>query len=128
MKKKKKGITNRKMTADFFKEFYKSEHFQESVGKRNIKGVIETGNVLGGWKESRTVMIPEVKKAKARDLKPTAQLNVGYKIMMTVVRDSLEQHVSRKVKEKINRRDLQLEVGQKMTYLFQVTALKSRIH
>ena len=90
--KNKKAPGTDKIKPEFFKEFYKSEILME-VFKEGMKEVMETGNVPRGWKESRTVMIPKVKKPKASDLRPIALLNVGYKIMMAVVRDSLEQHI-----------------------------------
>lgn len=39
-------------------------------------------------------MLPKVKKPKASQLRPIALVNVGYKLMMAVIRDSLEQHIS----------------------------------
>ena len=50
------------------------------TGAYNI--VLEDGIVPGGWKKSRTVMIPKTNKPRAREHRPIALTNVGYKLFM----------------------------------------------
>ena len=50
--------------------------------------------------ESRTVMVPKVKKPKVTELRPIALTNIGLKVTMAVVRNSLEEHIRKNELEK----------------------------
>ena len=47
------------------------------------------------WKESRTVMIPKTRYLKAKDLRPIPLTNVGYKLMIATIKNSLEDHITK---------------------------------
>ena len=53
------------------------------------------GTVPEKWKRSRTVMIPKTKEPRAKEHRPIALTNVGYKLFMGLVKDKLAQHLYR---------------------------------
>ena len=53
------------------------------------------GTVPEKWKKSRTVMITKTKKPRATKHRPIALTNVGYKLLMGLVKDTLVQHLDR---------------------------------
>ena len=57
--------------------------------------VLNEGTIPEGWKESKTVMIPKTGKPTAREHRPIALTNVGYKIFMTLVKSKLGEHLER---------------------------------
>ena len=52
-------------------------------------GVLEDGEIGDGWKRSRTVMVPKVRKPKVEQHRPIALMNVGCKIFMGLVKDKM---------------------------------------
>ena len=60
-----------------------------------MAGVLETGSIPGGWTESWTVMLSKTSKPKVRELRAIALTNVAYKLMMAVIRSTLQQHIRR---------------------------------
>jgi len=62
---------------------------------RCLSEVVETGNIPKGWQESTTVMIPKVNKPKPNELRPIALTNVGYKLMMGIIREYIEEHIQK---------------------------------
>ena len=57
--------------------------------------VLNEGTVPEGWKESKTVMIPNIGKPTAKEHRPIALTNVGYKIFMGLVTIKLDEHLER---------------------------------
>ena len=57
--------------------------------------VLTEGTVPKGWKESKTVMITKTGKPTAKDHRPIALTNVGYKIFMGLVKSKLVEHLER---------------------------------
>ena len=57
--------------------------------------VLEDGTVPEKWKRSKTVMIPKTKKPTAKEHRPIALTNVGYKLFMGLVKDEPVQHLDR---------------------------------
>ena len=57
--------------------------------------VLTEGTVPKGWKESKTIMIPKTGKPTAKDHRPIALTNVGYKIFMGLVKSKLMKHLER---------------------------------
>ena len=56
---------------------------------------LETGEIGGGWNESKTVMIGKVRKPQASQHRPIALMNVGCKLFMGMVKDKLvEQRIA----------------------------------
>ena len=53
------------------------------------------GTVTEKWKRSRTVMIPKIRKPRAKQHQPIALTNVGYKLFIGLVKDKLVQHLDR---------------------------------
>ena len=51
--------------------------------------VLETGIVVDGWKQSKTCMIPKVRKPGEGDHRPIALTNAGYKLFMGVLKDQM---------------------------------------
>ena len=49
--------------------------------------VLEDGTVTEKWKRSRMVMIPKTKKPRAKEHRPIALVNAGYKLFMGLVKD-----------------------------------------
>ena len=57
--------------------------------------VLNEETVPEGWKGSKTVMIPKTVKPIAKEHRPIALTNVGYKIFMRLVKDKLLEHLTR---------------------------------
>ena len=57
--------------------------------------VLEDGTVPEKWKRSRTEMIPKTKKPRAKEHRPIALTNVGFKLFMGLVKDKQVQHLDR---------------------------------
>ena len=55
--------------------------------------VLEDGTVPEKWKRPRTVMIKGTKKSTAKEYRPIALTNVGFKLFMGLVKDKLVQHL-----------------------------------
>ena len=79
----------------------KSELYR-AVGKSNecIRILTSAFNILSkenrvpeSWKESKTVMLPKIKKPTAKDHRPIALTNVIYKLYMSLVRDKIIEHL-----------------------------------
>ena len=56
---------------------------------------MEDGIVPRGWKKSRTVKIPKTNKPRAREHRPIALTNVGYKLFMGLMKNKLVEHIDR---------------------------------
>ena len=46
--------------------------------------VLDGGQIVNGWKESRTIMIPKKAKPGPHEHRPIALTNIGYKIFIQV--------------------------------------------
>ena len=58
-------------------------------------GVLNDGIVGEGWRESRTVMVPKVKRPVAKQHRPIALMNMGCKLFMGMLKDKMvEQRMS----------------------------------
>ena len=57
--------------------------------------VLNDGTVPQGWKGPKTVMIPKTKRSKAKEHRPIALTNVGYKLFMGLVKNKLVEHLDR---------------------------------
>ena len=57
--------------------------------------VLNDGTVPQGWKGSKTVMIPKTKRPIAKEHRPIALTNVGYKLLMGLVKNKLVDHFDR---------------------------------
>ena len=91
MKNKRAGGID-KIKAEMYKELGKSTVLKEILILK-LKEALEVGQIPDSWKESRTVMIPKIKKPKAKDLRPIALTSAGYKLMMAVIKNSIEDHI-----------------------------------
>ena len=49
------------------------------------------------WQESKTIMIPKTGKPTAKDHRPIALTNVGYKIFMGLVKSKLVEHLEQNI-------------------------------
>ena len=79
-------------------ELYKSMMGSDELVRRLMQaynGVMDSGVVLEGWINSRTVMIPKKKKPLANEHRPIALTNVGYKLFMGAVKNRIVQHLDR---------------------------------
>ena len=55
------------------------------------------GTVPKGWKESKIVMLPKTGKPTAKDHRPIAFTNMGYKIFVGLVKSKLVEHLERNI-------------------------------
>lgn len=92
--KSKRAVGTDNIKGQMYKEIGNSTVLKEILAK-GMKSTLESGHVPPSWKESRTVMIPKTRCPKAKDLRPIALTNVGYKLMMSIIRDSLEDHITK---------------------------------
>ena len=46
---------------------------------------------------TRTVLIPQGKKPTVSNLRPIAMSDVTYKVMMAIMREKLEEHITREI-------------------------------
>jgi hypothetical protein len=58
-----------------------------------LNNVNRAGIPPESWKRSRTAMIPKVKKPQVSQMRPIALTNVGYKLYMSMVRNSIVVHL-----------------------------------
>ena len=58
-----------------------------------MEKIVEEGGEPESWKKSRTVMIEKKRKPTAEDLRPIALTDVSYKIMMSIVKEKVEEHM-----------------------------------
>ena len=79
----------------------KPEMYKEMAGyggsmeafREAIERIVEEGGEPDSWKMSRTVMIKKKRKPEVKDLRPIALTDVSYKVMMSVIKDKIEQHI-----------------------------------
>ena len=64
--------------------------------------IVETGNAPQEWKNSRTVMIPKTSKPRVDQLRPVALTNSSYKLFMSLIKGSLENHILVNGMKKVN--------------------------
>ena len=62
---------------------------------RAYNAVLNEGAVPEGWKGSKTAMIPRTGNPTAKEHRPIALTNVGYKIFMGLVKSKLVEHLER---------------------------------
>ena len=58
-----------------------------------MEKVINEGGEPTSWKKSRTKMIEKKKKPTVEDLRPIALTDVSYKMMMSIVKEKVEEHI-----------------------------------
>ena len=58
-----------------------------------LNTVMERGMCPESWRESRTVMIPKESKAEVENHRPVALTNTSYKLMMTLIKKQIYQHL-----------------------------------
>ena len=61
--------------------------------RRAMEKVLEEGGEPDSWRKSRTVMIEKNKKPTAYQLRPIALTDVSYKMMMSVMKEKIEEHI-----------------------------------
>ena len=83
-----------KLKGEIYKTLKDNEKLVIHLTKAN-NAVLEDGTVPEKWKRSRTVMIPKTRKPTAKEHRPIALTNVGYKLFMRLVKDKLVQHLDR---------------------------------
>ena len=66
---------------EIYKSLKDSEKFVIHLTEA-YNAVLEDGTVLEKWKRSRRIMIPKTKKPTAKEHRPIALTNVGYKLFM----------------------------------------------
>ena len=77
---------------EIYKWMVNSEVCTEKI-RLVINRVMEEGNVLKGWKTSRTIMVPKTKKPEPRDHRPISLTNVRYQIFMSLVKFKIVNHI-----------------------------------
>ncbi len=90
--KNKRAVGTDGIKTEMYKEIGGSQFLRE-VLIQTMKETLITGQVPSSWKESRTVMLPKTKRPRVKDLRPIALTNVGYKLMMAVMKTSIEDHI-----------------------------------
>ena len=55
--------------------------------------IIEGENCPINWKESVTVMIPKKRKPMVSELRPLSLTDTSYKIFMSIIKESIENHI-----------------------------------
>lgn len=73
---------------DIYKKLGNSEICKE-VLVTAYNRVIDLGEMVDDWRMSKTTMIPKVKKPKAKEHRPIALTNVGYKLFMGMIKDKI---------------------------------------
>jgi hypothetical protein len=58
-----------------------------------FNNVNNAGIIPDSWKTSKTSMIPKNKKPQVSQMRPIALTNVGYKLYMSMMRDSIVEHL-----------------------------------
>ena len=77
---------------ELYKALAGSEVVIEAL-ERGFGRVLELGEVPEGWKRSRTVMMPKKKRPNVADLRPIAMTDISYKMLMSILRERLEEHI-----------------------------------
>ena len=58
-----------------------------------MNGVVISGAFPSGWRNSKTVMLPQEKKPNVDQLRPIALTNTLYKLLMSLIKDQLYDHL-----------------------------------
>ena len=90
----KKAAGPDKIKPEFIKVFLESGELLRKLVDM-MQHVLKSSNIAPGWKESNTIMIPKTRKPKANEFRPTALTNITYKLTMSVIRISIEEHIQR---------------------------------
>ena len=90
--KRKKAAGCDGLKPELYKALAGSEVVIESL-ERGFGRVLELEEVPEGWKRSRTVMIPKKKRPTEADLRPIAMTDISYKMLISILRGRLEEHI-----------------------------------
>jgi hypothetical protein len=63
--------------------------------REGLNRVNREGRPPDSWKRSKTSMIPKTKKPTVTQMRPIALTNVGYKLYMSLLRDTIVEHMIR---------------------------------
>ena len=58
-----------------------------------LNKVIKDNKIPESWRSSKTVMIPKNNKPKVREHRPIALTNSGYKILMSLIKEKILEHI-----------------------------------
>ena len=81
-----------KMKVEIYKEIIKDEFVLE-IMTIFFNQILEDRDIPRSWTKSITKMIPKISKPTARDLRPIALTDCTYKIFMSVLKESIENHI-----------------------------------
>ena len=90
--------------AEFYKWMKNEMVFVRALAQA-WEAMLGRGTVPENWKTSKTVMIPKNNKPTAKDHRPIALLNVGYKVFMAAAKKKIVEHLA------VNHLEQELQAG-----------------
>lgn len=79
-----------RMKGEIYKAMMESEVCMRSMAE-TYNRVLDEGLIGDSWKNSRTCMIPKVSRPGAKQHRPIALTNVGYKVFMGMIKEKLSE-------------------------------------
>ena len=98
MSKKLEKIKNKKSSGpnllkpELYKELGNSDFCTKTMA-RVYENQIHSDKIPKSWKGTRTKVIKKIKKPTVKDFRPIALANISYKLLMSIVKDQIEEHI-----------------------------------
>jgi tRNA A37 N6-isopentenylltransferase MiaA len=80
------------MKPELYKELGKRQFCRE-VMVRGYNRVIRLGEVPECWNATRTKLLKKIDEPQPKDHRPIAVANISYKILMSFIKKSVEEHL-----------------------------------
>ena len=79
---------------ELYKELGNSEFCTKTMA-RVYENQMYSKNIPKSWKGTKTKVIKKTKKPKVKDFRPIALADISYKILMSIVKDQIEDHIEK---------------------------------
>ena len=98
MNKKLEKVKNKKspgpnlLKPELYKELGNSDFCTKTMA-RVYENQMHSDKIPKSWKGTRTKVIKKIKKPMVKDFRPIALANISYKLLMSIVKDQIEEHI-----------------------------------
>ena len=116
--KNKKASGPNLLKPELYKELGNSEFCSKTIA-RVYENQMHSKKIPKSWKGTKTKVIKKIKKPTVKDFRPIALADISYKILMSIVKDQIEDHIENKITlESIIKQVSRKEGERKTIYLF----------
>ena len=77
---------------ELYKELGNSDFCTKTMA-RVYENQMHSDKIPKSWKGTRTKVIKKIKKPMVKDFRPIALANISYKLLMSIVKDQIEEHI-----------------------------------